>query len=100
MATTTIVAYFNPLPMKTAEEWTKELDNKANYVSYYFNWDKAHGVIKAIQLDAWKQGMLDAAQLGREFGDFPATDDGYDTRDGIVNFIELKANERSTIDNS
>lgn len=59
--------------MKTAEEWANEYDNL--YRKYDKDADEQVGegivpsehiheiIIKQIQLDAWKQGMTDAADI-------------------------------------
>lgn len=51
--------------MKTAEQWSKEIREREFH-------DVAH--IKAIQLDAWRQGMSDAAdRVADYFAKHPAT---------------------------
>lgn len=90
MVTTTIVAFFK-WPMKTIEEWSKEIANDDDYSEYWY--------IRAIQLDAWKQGMLDAADMCDKAV-------AYETIKGSIALTEArdkitkKANERTTINNS
>lgn len=62
--------------MKTAEEWSKEFNTEYNKLDKEADEKIGEGVvpqehileiiIKQIQLDAWKQGMSDAANMAGE----------------------------------
>jgi hypothetical protein len=46
--------------MKTATEWFKEGRSKTR------NYDESVAFLKQIQLDAWQQGMTDAAEIAED----------------------------------
>lgn len=52
--------------MKTAEEWTQHYINRLLFT--HSTREEKVEAIKQIQLDAWKQGMADAAEYVRTQG--------------------------------
>lgn len=72
--------------MKSAEEWTAQKYRELNGT---YSFEQIAEIIKAIQLDAWKEGMLEALSIHR---DYPPSEH-YE----CSKFIESQINNRTEV---